>query len=56
MKNLITLAWDIVNKAETRADIVNATAWVRENIKDNDLFDELMMALSFKSRELYRMS
>lgn len=54
MQNIITTGWDIVNKAETRAEIATAEAWVRSNVKDNDLFDDLMMTLAFKSRELYR--
>ena len=56
MKDLLTLAWNKVNEAETRADIIAVTSWIRSNIKDNDLFDELMMALAYKSRELYRVS
>ena len=54
MKNLITYAWDLVNNAETRKEIIEAEAWIRANIENNDLFDDLMMSLAFKSRELYR--
>ena len=54
MTNLISYGWDLVNNAETRKDIIEAEAWIRTNIKDNDLFDDLMSSLAFKSRELYR--
>lgn len=54
MANFIEKAWEMVNNAESRNDISKAEAFIRANIKDNGEFDELMMALSFKSRELYR--
>ena len=56
MANFVEKAWEMVNNAESRNDITKAEAFIRANIKDNDEFDELMMALSFKSRELYRHS
>lgn len=54
MKDFLTTAWDIVNKAETISEIASAEGWVRSNVTDNDLFDELMMTLAFKSREAYK--
>ena len=54
MKNLLTIAWNKVNSAETLKEIADATAWVNANVSDNDLFDELMTALAFKSRTAYR--
>lgn len=53
MANLVERAWNMVNGVQTRADIIKAETFIRENIKDNDIFDDLMMSLSFQSRELY---
>lgn len=53
MPDLVKTAWNKVNDAETREELNAAEIWVRENVKDNDSFDELMQALAFKSRELY---
>lgn len=53
MSDLVKTAWNKVNDAETREELNAAEIWVRENVKDNDNFDELMQALAFKSRELY---
>jgi hypothetical protein len=53
MADLVKKAWDLVNGVETRQDVIKAEAFIRENVKNNDDFDDLMMALTFQSRELY---
>lgn len=53
MTDFIDTAWAIVNEAETKAQLVKAEEWVKANVNDNDLFDDLMRALSFKWREAH---
>ena len=53
MKNLTEL-WQMVNSAQTLEQVHEAEAEIRKNTEiDNDQFDELMMALSYISRECY---
>lgn len=52
-KTLEQQGWDLANGAETAEDLRDAEAWVKANIKDNDLYDDLMRAISFKVRNLY---
>ena len=52
VKKLNQQGWDLVNNAETIKEVNEAETWIRTNIKDNDVFDELMMALSYKHREM----
>lgn len=51
MADVLSTAWNLVNSAETKAQLSNCENYVRTNIKDNDDFDDLMMAISFKWRE-----
>lgn len=53
MKDFIDVAWTIVNDAETEEQIGQATEWVKSYVNDNDLFDDLMTALSYKFREMH---
>ena len=47
--------WGLVNRADTHERVATAEAFLRRlTYVDNELFDELMIALSFISRELYR--
>ena len=52
-KTLEQQGWDLANGAETAEELRDAEAWVKANIKDNDLYDDLMRAISFKVRNLY---
>lgn len=46
--------WDIVNGCETREDIATAEKLLREAKDiDNDEYNDMMLALSYISRELY---
>jgi hypothetical protein len=48
--------WKMVNTANTRERIAIAEIWLRENeVITNDEYNDLMMALSYLSRELYHM-
>lgn len=46
--------WDMVNSAETVADVSEAEKVLRDADISNDDYNELMMALSAQSREAYR--
>lgn len=46
--------WDIVNGADTREKIADAEKLITGLNIDIDLYDELMNALAYLSRELYR--
>jgi len=45
--------WNMVNRAETRQAVNDAEKAIKEADINNDDYDELMMALSYISRELY---
>lgn len=46
--------WDMVNSADTFDKLHTAEKAVYKHTKDVDTFDDMMSALSFISRELYR--
>lgn len=46
--------WGMVNGARTHQDIREAETAIRESDVDNETFDELMNALAYTSREIYR--
>lgn len=46
--------WDMVNSADTFDKIHAAEKAVHEHTQDIDTFDDMMMALSYTSRDLYR--
>ena len=45
--------WILVNRAETREQIEIAKQWIEKAYITLEEYDELMMALAYKSRELY---
>lgn len=46
--------WGMVNNVRTHHDIRNAEEAIRKSDVDNETFDDLMNALAYQSRELYR--
>jgi hypothetical protein len=51
----IVYLWKLVNNAKTEAQIIRAEQAVRaDKSLDSNSYDELMRALAFKSREMYR--
>lgn len=47
--------WAFVNRADDHDKVATAEAFLKKlTYVNNELYDDLMMALSFKSRELYR--
>lgn len=50
----VKMLWDLVNGCETHDDIREAVAIINRANLDIDLHDELMDALAYLSRELYR--
>lgn len=44
--------WAFVWRADTKEKIAIAEKWLKDHVKDNDLFDDLMVALSMQYREL----
>lgn len=47
--------YDFVGRADTHEKIAIAAKFIRRLNVDNDLYDDLMRALSYQSRELYYM-
>ena len=56
MKKTITREdlWAFVYRADTPKKIRIAEEWLKRNVKDFELFDDLMRALSLQSRNYYR--
>lgn len=50
---MLTKLWDMVNSAETLDQVKEAEIAIRESDVNNEDFDDLMMALSYISRECY---
>lgn len=46
--------WAFVWRADTPEKIRAAEAWLTKHVEDNELWDDLMSALAFASREYYR--
>ena len=40
--------WAFVYRADTVSKIRVAEEWLKKNVKDNDLFDDLMVALAWQ--------
>ena len=56
MKKTITIEdlWDFVYRADTPQKIRIAEEWLERHVKDFELLDNLMHALSIQSRNYYR--
>ena len=50
----VNMLWDEVNNANTREDIMEAESLIQQADISVDDYNDLMMALSQISRELYR--
>lgn len=46
--------WRFVWRADTPEKISTAEKWITKHVEDNDLWDDLMSALSIQSRNYYR--
>lgn len=46
--------WEFVWRADTWKKISIAEAWLKKNVTDNDLFDDLMVQLSIQARNINR--
>ena len=46
--------WAVVNGAETREDVISTETMLKWSDANNELYDELMMALTYRNRELSR--
>lgn len=44
--------WQFVWRADTKEKITKAAEWLKLHITDNDLFDDLMIALSQQNRAI----
>lgn len=53
MKYTENQLYDFVYRADTPQKVATAERWLKENVTDNNLFDDLMIALSMQSREIY---
>lgn len=46
--------WEFVWRADTWEKISVAEKWLKKNVKNNDLFDDLMVQLSIQARNINR--
>ena len=46
--------YKFVWRANTPQKVKIAEEWLRKNVEDNDLWEDLMLALSIESRNYYR--
>lgn len=57
MKKTISISelWAFVNRADTLDEIKTAIDFIEKHVHcDNDLYNDLMMSLTYKLREAYR--